>query len=96
MGNTESNVTSGVKKQAGTCTQLIYKFVDVKGKFNETTSIFKIVETEINILDFMNFKHEIGNGDSQTFPNKKHKNSIQLREDATVWKFPLPIVNVIL
>ncbi|XP_073946803.1 transient receptor potential cation channel subfamily V member nanchung [Choristoneura fumiferana] len=31
MGNTESNVTSGVKKQAGTSTQKLYKFVDVKG-----------------------------------------------------------------
>lgn len=31
MGNTESNVTSGVKKQAGTSTQLLYKLVDLKG-----------------------------------------------------------------
>ncbi|XP_041974280.1 transient receptor potential cation channel subfamily V member 5 [Aricia agestis] len=31
MGNTESNVTSGVKKQAGTCTQKLYKLIDVKG-----------------------------------------------------------------
>ncbi|KPJ13765.1 Transient receptor potential cation channel subfamily V member 5 [Papilio machaon] len=31
MGNTESNVTSGVKKQAGTSEQKLYKLVDVKG-----------------------------------------------------------------
>ncbi|KAK7863240.1 hypothetical protein R5R35_001452 [Gryllus longicercus] len=31
MGNTESNVTSGVKKQAGTSTQKLYKLVDLKG-----------------------------------------------------------------
>ncbi|GLH11320.1 Transient receptor potential cation channel subfamily V member 6 [Gryllus bimaculatus] len=30
MGNTESNVTSGVKKQAGTSTQKLYKLVDLK------------------------------------------------------------------
>lgn len=31
MGNTESNVTSGVKKQAGVSTQRLYKLVDLKG-----------------------------------------------------------------
>ncbi|XP_026484620.2 transient receptor potential cation channel subfamily V member 5 [Vanessa tameamea] len=31
MGNTESNVTSGVKKQAGTSEQKIYKLIDIKG-----------------------------------------------------------------
>ncbi|XP_067008057.2 transient receptor potential cation channel subfamily V member 5 [Anabrus simplex] len=31
MGNTESNVTSGVKKQAGVSTQKLYKLVDLKG-----------------------------------------------------------------
>lgn len=31
MGNTESNVTSGVKKQAGVSTQSLYKLVDLKG-----------------------------------------------------------------
>ncbi|CAB3220911.1 unnamed protein product [Arctia plantaginis] len=31
MGNTESNVTSGVKKQAGTSLQNLYKLVDIKG-----------------------------------------------------------------
>lgn len=31
MGNTESNVTSGVKKQAGTSTQSLYKLVNLKG-----------------------------------------------------------------
>lgn len=31
MGNTESNVTSGVKKQAGVSTQKLYKFVNLKG-----------------------------------------------------------------
>ncbi|KAK6631831.1 hypothetical protein RUM43_013897 [Polyplax serrata] len=31
MGNTESNVTSGVKKQAGTSEQPVYKLVDLKG-----------------------------------------------------------------
>lgn len=35
MGNTESNVTSGVKKQAGTSTQKLYKLVDIKGKYNK-------------------------------------------------------------
>ncbi|RZC32734.1 transient receptor potential cation channel subfamily V member 6 [Asbolus verrucosus] len=33
MGNTESNVTSGVKKQAGASVQPIYKLCDLKGKF---------------------------------------------------------------
>ena len=32
MGNTESNVTSGVKKQAGSVSKAIYKLVDLKGK----------------------------------------------------------------
>ncbi|KAG6455589.1 hypothetical protein O3G_MSEX009288 [Manduca sexta] len=31
MGNTESNVTSGVKKQAGTSEQKLYKLVHIKG-----------------------------------------------------------------
>lgn len=31
MGNTESNVTSGVKKQAGAALLAIYKLVDLKG-----------------------------------------------------------------
>jgi transient receptor potential cation channel subfamily V member 5 len=31
MGNTESNVTSGVKKQAGTSTQALYNMVNLKG-----------------------------------------------------------------
>lgn len=31
MGQAESNVTSGVKKQAGTSTQALYKFVNLKG-----------------------------------------------------------------
>lgn len=31
MGNAESNVTSGVKKQAGESTQAMYKFVNLKG-----------------------------------------------------------------
>ncbi|XP_037940165.1 transient receptor potential cation channel subfamily V member 5 [Teleopsis dalmanni] len=31
MGNTESNVTSGVKNQAGVSTQALYKFVNLKG-----------------------------------------------------------------
>ncbi|XP_048481884.1 transient receptor potential cation channel subfamily V member 5 isoform X3 [Plutella xylostella] len=31
MGNTESNVTSGVKKQAGTSLQKLYKLIDLKG-----------------------------------------------------------------
>lgn len=31
MGNTESNVTSGVKKQAGASVQPIYKLCDLKG-----------------------------------------------------------------
>ncbi|XP_023947943.1 transient receptor potential cation channel subfamily V member 6 [Bicyclus anynana] len=31
MGNTESNVTSGVKKQAGTSEQKLYRFIDLKG-----------------------------------------------------------------
>lgn len=35
MGNTESNVTSGVKKQAGAAMQPIYKLADLKGKNNK-------------------------------------------------------------
>lgn len=35
MGNTESNVTSGVKKQAGTSSQKLYRFIDLKGKIIE-------------------------------------------------------------
>lgn len=31
MGNTESNVTSGVKKQTDTSSILLYKLVDLKG-----------------------------------------------------------------
>lgn len=31
MGNTESNVTSGVKKQAGASMNAIYKLCDLKG-----------------------------------------------------------------
>lgn len=31
MGNTESNVTSGVKKQAGVSTQPLYKLVNLNG-----------------------------------------------------------------
>jgi transient receptor potential cation channel subfamily V protein 5 len=31
MGQAESNVTSGVKKQAGVSTQQLYKFVNLKG-----------------------------------------------------------------
>lgn len=31
MGNTESNVTSGVKKQAGASLLAVNKFVDLKG-----------------------------------------------------------------
>ena len=31
MGQAESNVTSGVKKQAGVSTQKLYKFVNLKG-----------------------------------------------------------------
>lgn len=34
MGNTESNVTSGVKKQAGASMQPIYKLCDLKGNFH--------------------------------------------------------------
>lgn len=34
MGNTESNVTSGVKKQAGASMQPIYKLCDLKGIFH--------------------------------------------------------------
>ena len=37
MGNTESNVTSGVKKQAGTSQQKLYKLVDIKGETTNTT-----------------------------------------------------------
>lgn len=32
MGNTESNVTSGVKKQTDTSSILLYKLVDLKGE----------------------------------------------------------------
>lgn len=32
MGNTESNVTSGVKNQAGASLQPIYKLCNLKGK----------------------------------------------------------------
>ena len=32
MGNAESNVTSGVKNQAGPSVQPLYKLVDVKGE----------------------------------------------------------------
>jgi len=35
MGNAESNVTSGVKKQAGTCAQSMYRLVDLKGKHEQ-------------------------------------------------------------
>ena len=34
MGNTESNVTSAVKKQTDTSSILLYKLVDLKGKLH--------------------------------------------------------------
>lgn len=39
MGNTESNVTSGVKKQAGASMQPMYKLVDLKGGTQVATLI---------------------------------------------------------
>lgn len=45
MGNTESNVTSGVKKQAGTSEQPVYKLVDLKGDF-----VFAILHCQLNNL----------------------------------------------
>jgi len=41
MGNTESNVTSGVKKQAGGALQPLYKLVDLKGQFSNLCLIFR-------------------------------------------------------
>lgn len=40
MGNTESNVTSGVKKQAGPATQAIYKLVDLKGTYHYNSLLY--------------------------------------------------------
>jgi hypothetical protein len=40
MGNAESNVTSGVKKQAGTCAQSMYRLVDLKGKQQSFLMLF--------------------------------------------------------
>jgi hypothetical protein len=40
MGNAESNVTSGVKKQAGTCAQSMYRLVDLKGKHEQFVILF--------------------------------------------------------
>lgn len=51
MGNTESNVTSGVKKQAGTSTQKLYKFVDVKGEY-EHLKYFPI-DPKIRVLSWI-------------------------------------------
>lgn len=42
MGNTESNVTSGVKKQAGTSQQKLYKLVDIKGTFRIQVNLVKL------------------------------------------------------
>lgn len=42
MGNTESNVTSGVKKQAGASMQPIYKLCDLKGKIDFCNSVKRI------------------------------------------------------
>lgn len=50
MGNTESNVTSGVKKQAGVSTQKLYKLVDLKGKFYE---ISLYIQAETRPLQFI-------------------------------------------
>lgn len=38
MGNTESNVTSGVKKQTDTSSILMYKLVDLKGILDATAA----------------------------------------------------------
>ena len=34
MGNAESNVTSGVKKQTDALSIVLYKLVDLKGNYN--------------------------------------------------------------
>lgn len=47
MGNTESNVTSGVKKQAGASLQPIYKLCDLKVKYFEQMFIHIFVSKKI-------------------------------------------------
>ena len=42
MGNAESNVTSGVKKQAGTCAQSMYRLVDLKG-IGDSVNVAKVL-----------------------------------------------------
>lgn len=59
MGNTESNVTSGVKKQAGTSLQKLYKLVDIKGKFERQRAFFYFVKL---VLCYFS-KSETQNGD---------------------------------
>lgn len=52
MGNTESNVTSGVKKQADTSSIKIYKLVGLKGRW---LKIVKIVN-DLDIFSSNKFK----------------------------------------
>lgn len=46
MGNTESNVTSGVKKQADTSSILMYKLVDLNGNIK--------LCSKLNFLSYIN------------------------------------------
>lgn len=53
MGQAESNVTSGVKKQAGVSTQKLYKFVNLKGGGLLVDMMSMILITFHKILKFI-------------------------------------------
>lgn len=69
MGNTESNVTSGVKKQAGVSTQSLYKLVNLKGggllvdmmkracQSKQFAEIDHAIKTKVSLMTTLNYLH---------------------------------------
>ena len=66
MGQAESNVTSGVKKQAGVSTQKLYKLVNLKGG----GLLVDMMKRAINNKQFAEIDHAI-----KTKAKKNKKNS---------------------
>lgn len=61
MGNTESNVTSGVKKQAGVSTQKLYKLVNLKGGGLLVDMMSKHAWQHFKIINFMKISNRTSN-----------------------------------
>lgn len=57
MGNTESNVTSGVKKQTDTSSILLYKLVNLNGEWNNQTYV---ADKYVYIYNLFNSQNEKG------------------------------------